>query len=655
MMRKSILLITFAVTTVIVGIAFLFLLNSQTGSCWLVKSAISRFVKGAELKMVSGRLFSGMSIKHMSYQGYGLSFEFENIVFKLNPRNLVVGRIKVEDLDIETIHLSKADAGEPTDPMKAKAGGSTPLPSALVLENASIQRLWIQVNGSQRLLSQLHFSAQVDNHRFKLSHLDVTDQVIQIVTRGSLGLQQPYPINGELSWHFSDQDAPSMRGQVWFEGNPHTLNVEHRLYEPHHFETSGQVTFMAITDEQLSKDLNASLNTGCEVAPGILQLLLESLRGCQINFKGQVVGQQFPPMGVQIRSVADLCGIRLDEVAANALGGVAHAHGRIDLGINPCWRLKVDAINLDPGKYWAGWSGRIGLKADAKGQLKLGQPVLQIPALKLEGEMLGQPFLAEGAIALQEKQLSIDNLNIRSGDSWFKMGGAIGSEMNVSFQCEAKDPNHIWPGLTGKFVAAGSIRGPSGNLSTSFNLTGSEVSYYTQYYGKYKLRSLNAVFNSDLGNNINTKGSIRIEQLNIGDFYPVRLFDIKWNGNLNHHSTSVYFTLSPVSGSATLEDVYDSANETMKIHLRALQLDFNKKDKWQLDDSTDIVLSHFEVKPFSGCLKQNEHSACIQGHWDNESGWKMSGDLNNEPIPFLGHLLESLRKEIPLFQMKKAE
>jgi hypothetical protein len=52
MVRKSILLITFAVTTIMVGIAFLFFLNSQTGSCWLVKSAISRFVKGAELKMV---------------------------------------------------------------------------------------------------------------------------------------------------------------------------------------------------------------------------------------------------------------------------------------------------------------------------------------------------------------------------------------------------------------------------------------------------------------------------------------------------------------------------------------------------------------------------------------------------------------------------
>jgi hypothetical protein len=567
----------------------------------------------------------------------------------------VAGRIRVEDLDIEAVHLSKTDSREPTDQMNARTGGVPQLPLALVWENASIQRLWIQVNGSERLLSQLHFSAQMDNKRFQFSRLDLTDQGMHIVMQGSLGLQQPYPVDGELSWHFRDQDGHSIRGQATFEGDPYALNVDHRLYEPHYIETSGQMTIMARPDKQAPVDSKTLLNTDCELAPGILRSLLESNRGCRINFKGHVVGQHFPPMAVHIRSIADLCGISLDEVTANTLGGAVHAHGRIDFGIEPSWKLQVDAMNLDPGKYWAGWFGRIELKADIEGELKSGQPILHMPALKLEGEMLGQPILVEGGMTLQGNNLSMDNLNIRSGDSWFGIGGAVGPYTNASFQCEARDPNHIWPGLTGKFIATGSISGPQENLSTVFHLTGSGVSYKTEYYGKYKLRSLNIGLNTYAGNDTNTENFIKIEHLNIGDYFPIELFDIRWNGNMDHLSASMLFESSPVTGSATFENFYNHNDETMKIHLKSLLMDMIGHGKWQLDESTDMLVSHYEMKPISGCLKRNGRSACIQGFWNNESGWELSGDLNKDPIPYISHLLESLRKEIPLFQMKKAE
>ena len=234
------------------------------------------------------------------------------------------------------------------------------------------------------------------------------------------------------------------------------------------------------------------------------------------------------------------------------------------------------------------------------------------------------------------------------------MDGTIGSDLRVKFRLEAKDPSHLWPNLKGRFVASGSIKGTMGDLFTNFDLTASEVTYKTEYYGNYKLGAMTIGFRTDEGNHSNTEGFVKMTHLRIGNYSPIESCDIKWDGNIAHNSASLAFASSPLKGSATWVNTYNRNDETMRIHFKSLQLDINGHGKWQLRDSTDMLMSHFEIKPVSGCLERNGKSACINGSWDQEAGWKMSGDLNKSPIPFLSHSLALLRNEIPLLREKQA-
>jgi translocation and assembly module TamB len=644
-MRKPILIISIGLTLVVGGAVF-YILNSAPGSRWMVRSAINSVFKGARLDGISGRLFSGISIQKFYFNRNGVALELKNITFNVQPRSLLAGAIRFKNLSVESALFFETGAAQPEALVKAMLNGVAHVPMALACENAEIRRLTIQAKDYEKKINPLHFTAKLDSNRFYLPHLDAKDEFMEVALQGSLGLAQPNPFRGNVNWRAHDRDGKTLRGKARLEGDCNMVTIEHWLFEPHWIKTSGQLKI-----KQLKPASSPALREGGGAVSGRKQSSKKNSADFRIDFNGIIDGQGFPPLGIQAQGQTDASGISLNHAVINTLEGVVHAIGRIDFSNGPSWRLKIDAKNLNPDCYWASLQGNITLlKADINGEINKGRLEFRVPRLNITGEMLGKPFLADGAFMLEDKNTAIDHLDIRSGESSLSVKGQINPNMNLSFQFTAEDPAHLWPGLTGRFAGEGEMKGRWGDVSTLFKLSGSQVAYKTKYYGNYSIQSLSVDLKAKMGTETYAESKIKMDDLKIGDTFPIEHYEIASKGNLAHSSHVISLKSQQMNCSAALIYDYNRNDESMRIHVGNLRVESNRAGKWILGHSTDMLVSHFEVKPASGCLEQNGRRTCIEGSWKSKNGWEIKGDLKKEPIPSISRILELLRNEIPAFQ-----
>ena len=646
-MRKSIYFVIPIGLILVVAVSVIFILNSAPGSRWLLRSAIDRVFKDARLETVAGRIFSGVSVKGLYINEDGIALQLKNITFKIQPRSLLAGTITLENLSVESAHIVNTGAEQQEALTKAMAEHLAQIPIAFACENASIGSLSIQLNDFKRDLNSLHFSVKLEGDQFSLSHMDAKDQSMDVALQGSVSLTQPNPFKGSIKWRAHTRGGRILRGEAQLEGDRNEVTLEHRLFEPHWVKTSGQLIIMRSNPE-----LPPASNAGDGAAPSRKQSLDRKNAEYKIDFKGIVDGQGFPPLVVQIQGQADSSGIMLDNVVADTLEGVVHANGRIDLENSLSWNLNVEAMNLNPGCYWANWDGNIALKANIGGELNEEGVKLREPTINITGDLLGKPFMADGVFMLEDKSAVIERLEIRSGESSLSIKGQIMPNMDIDFRLAAKDPDHLWPGLKGRFIGAGGIKGNWEDLSTTFELSGSQVAYKTKYYGSYDIQSLNMDWKAEFGTAMHAENLIKMDHLKIGETFPIDHYEMASKGSLDHHSLLISLKSDQINFSTALKNDYNRDEETIKIQIDALSLEASGSRKWKLNHPTDMLVSHFEVKPVSGCLERNGSTTCLEGSWKSETGWDIKGDLAKAPIPSLNHVLNSLREEIPAFQQK---
>ncbi|MFP4062859.1 MAG: translocation/assembly module TamB domain-containing protein, partial [Halochromatium sp.] len=195
---------------------------------------------------------------------------------------------------------------------------------------------------------------------------------------GQVRLDEAYPLDLTVDWHFEQAPALSLTGNGQVTGDLAALQIEHRLSGAVEARLRAQVDEALKTPHwQAEVDLESiALSQLVPEAPPIdLQARLQStgrLDDYSYRIDAQAHGEHLPEAELALAGSGDRHHTDLRELKIDTLNGLISGQGEVDWSPALTWDLALTASDLDPGRYAAGLEGRLGLTAETAGGLESG-------------------------------------------------------------------------------------------------------------------------------------------------------------------------------------------------------------------------------------------------------------------------------------------
>lgn len=185
-----------------------------------------------------------------------------------------------------------------------------------------------------------------------------------------------------------------------------------------------------------------------------------ALDGYDYRLNAQAFGQQIPETELALAGSGDQQQTEIVELSVKTLGGLLTGKGQVHWAPALDWDLALTAKDVDPGRQWPGLDGRIGLKADTRGDLENGFRY----GLKLDAALEAYPpALINLAGTGDAKQTLIEELTIETLGGLVEGAGEAGWSPALvwSFTLDARDidPGRYQPGLDGRVALTAETSG----------------------------------------------------------------------------------------------------------------------------------------------------------------------------------------------------
>lgn len=640
--RLTKILATFGGLVIVVILAIILLLSTESGSRWLVQYGSARFPGRLVIKRIQGTVISGLSLDEIDYNLYNQYVSIEHIDIKWRPGALLAGRVHIQSLYMKGIKYNAPFHDE----TPAKSGKELPanifLPIELKIDDANLERFIFRRGDTELVLDLVRLAGEADRHRLLLQNFETKTEDLHIDLKGHTKLKKPYPFEAKLKWRARLQEDFKARAVCSIKGNINTIKFSHQLSEPYLIKAAGEVN-IHILDESESDGLQQYVGPSQEAKDADWKrygqhVIQPGTKSYQLTYTGAISGKDFPTMQIQAEGIGNGTSFEFEKFKVHALDGKIKVNGHIAWIPEPTWLFAVSGDDINPGVQWPEWSGTLALNAKVQGDIDSGYPIILLNELSIDGHLLEQPFQVAGDLTFKDRRLEFQDIRIYSGENRLNLNGSADKNLKLMFNADASDPGSLWTGLMGHLKGKGSIEGPLNNLSGTITLKGQDIRY-----GNYSVRSLNAYFVFDAEDTSRSNARIKLFDLLAGDeTFPC--LTLKWDGNFKNHNVHAEL----VSTSATAEIGFRGSfyQDNLKLHIDTASFDLEKCGILHLINPVDLLVSHTEMKPFKACWLKENSSMCVQASWNKSSGWQAEGDLDAAPLKKLIDLLyELLKKE----------
>lgn len=192
---------------------------------------------------------------------------------------------------------------------------------------------------------------------------------------------------------------------------------------------------------------------------------------------GALQPPQAPPLTLTLSGQGDRNGVRVDALAADWLDGAWSGQGTLAWSPTPHWDLALAARHANPGALRKGFDGKLDLAGRLQGEYADAALALRVEVDELAGTLRGYPLSAHARIALQQGELRIEDLQLRSGRATLAGNARFGAQWQLDWRLDAPELAELYPGLGGTLTTQGSLGGPPDALRARVELEGRHLAY----------------------------------------------------------------------------------------------------------------------------------------------------------------------------------
>ncbi len=253
-----------------------------------------------------------------------------------------------------------------------------------------------------------------------------------------------------------------------------------------------------------------------------------------------------------------LSDIKLD---ADTLAGTIKASGHANWKQPAGWHFILNAKQLNPGKQWQAWPGKINFQFITSGKQQKNALQASYQLQKLTGKLNGYPI--SGAATVSQKSQKINfNTIVKSASSQLKISGTWNKQINTNFSLHSPNLATVLPQASGSLTLTGKLNGTTQHAKLRINAESKHIVY----------RQL-PISDSSLKVNLNLDNNV----LNLSSLLQANHGALKLTGNLYTKKSNSTSTLSLAGKDFQLLDgsqyqVTISPNLTLTLKGRRLDL-----------------------------------------------------------------------------------
>jgi len=208
---------------VVLPITLFSLINTETGSSWVIKAGQSLFPDTVAYQAFSGTLADSFTFTDVSFQSERFSSELKSLSVTWSPGDLLSGKLTISKLHLGAgeVRLRSADAGHETSADATSIEDfSVELPIELELKRFKLDNSWLFVNDAPAQQVAITSSLKISkNGQLKLSQLLLEHQYVTVSVAGNLSLSFPLQHQITTSLKLHSPDYPETSVEAALSGN----------------------------------------------------------------------------------------------------------------------------------------------------------------------------------------------------------------------------------------------------------------------------------------------------------------------------------------------------------------------------------------------------------------------------------------------------
>ena len=180
----------------------------------------------------------------------------------------------------------------------------------------------------------------------------------------------------------------------------------------------------------------------------------------RLEFSARLEGPDFPAATLAGAGRGGLESLDIERLRLDTLDGVVEGGGRVAWAPALAWEVRLAARDLDPGRQWPAWPGRLGARVETRGARAADRPLeLEARIDTLDGVLRGYPVGGAGRFELRGGQGRVEGVELRSGAARFSADGGLGERLDLRWSLRAPDLAQLLPALAGRLEADGTLGG----------------------------------------------------------------------------------------------------------------------------------------------------------------------------------------------------
>ncbi|MFZ2404514.1 MAG: hypothetical protein WAW41_05210, partial [Methylobacter sp.] len=636
-MKKRILLISL-ILVLMIPVGLLGLMNSGTGSRWLLQTIFSSLPIQASVKTIDGRILERIVLTDLYYKSDTGTVAVKKLVFVWQPSKLFSGTLKIVDMTMEGVNISLAETTPPAEEKGFDFNAELRLPVQIALENLLLTDLTFQQGGQIQQLEKLHLSAFTEYGRLNIVSLDVNAKPATATAKGHMGLGKGFPFNLTADWQVTTADYGSWQATTSVNGDIHQLAFDNRLSSPFKSDLKGILDNLQdaprINARGDWRELNWPLGGGkpqVSSEQGTLELT-GLLSDYQIILDAQLTRPTLPKAQLAFKGKGGTDALAIEKLELNSTAGAFQVGGDVSWKDATAFDLSATGQNFNPAILVPELPGNLTFNTHLKG--KLAGDALQLDAEinKLSGKLRGYPVSADGKLTLADEQLKVDALRIVSGANKIAVNGTLGQEQAaLVVAIDAPALESLWPNLGGSLKGDGRLQGAWKNPSVKFQADGKRL----HFAGNSAERlAVNIDYQADPQKTSNIQLSASAIKTGTLQIATLR---VDGRGSLEQHRfkadiNSSYGDLSTVLTGSYKADVWQGDFS---------KLDLNTRDagQWQLTNDMAIRIAQspagMDVALEKTCLVQQAAALCAQGRYPADGDFRFLVNATALPISLM--------------------
>jgi translocation and assembly module TamB len=592
-----------AVLTMILAVLLTWLVQSETGSRWLLEQGLGIAPVDIQARGISGTLVEGLGVEHLSIVLPTVEIRAKAVVASWNPARLLAGEVDIQRASIAELDIDVLPRDSVAENVREDRLFWLQIPVGINIKSGQLGKLRIE----QAEFENLSLAGSYGKGRLQIDSLSGDTVGLSLQASGQLIGPDPGQIEVAASWEMPEQN---LSGNGKFSGNINKLKFSQLIHVPETVNFDGTL-YDLFSEPSLAgvaewESLRVPGETALSSAAGKFSINSD-FRSARVAGNHIVLLENWPQAPMELAALADLKGVTIDDYTLEAFGGSVSGSGQIDYSDGLQGQLAIKASQIDTGLVNADVPGQLDFDAT----LVIDSPdTLAIDVNKARALVHDRTFDADGRVELSDAKLAAIIANINAGRNRLTADIKLGAGLAGSIQTDAPELSVLWPGLEGILDAsvtlAGSIEQPRANV----RVTGKNIAFESHSLEKLTLTAALQKGERITGNMI-AEGLVSNGQT-LGDL------DFEVAGTLAAHQSN----LSLGGGVLELTQRSNGAWDGKQLIQRFTDGMIKPEGftSWQLKQAPELRLSAAGGQLSAHCWQQNTSSICIKdSEWSAQS------------------------------------